>query len=139
LLSKLVVDINATQVRTTITLTALQQSNWIPAPRQYIKSILHHSTVCRKVTAKPYSAPDPLPLPQLQTQDVHPFMFMGVEFTSALYAQQGKQEVKVYLCLFTCATTCAVQMLDLTAKNFLLAFRKFGSCIRECSSSVADE
>ena len=36
--------------------------------------------------------------------------------------------MKVYLCLFTCATTCAVHLeifQDLTAETFLLAFPKF--------------
>ena len=63
-LSKLViVDIHVRLCHSgaTATLTALRQSYWIPAARQYIKSILHHCTVCRKVSGKPYSAPDPLP------------------------------------------------------------------------------
>ncbi|XP_065902510.1 uncharacterized protein [Dysidea avara] len=130
-LSKLViVDIHVRLCRsgTTATLTALRQSYWIPAARQYIKSILHHCTVCHKVSGKPYSTPDPPPLPKLLTQDVHPFTFTGVDFTGALYVQQGRQEVKVYLCLFTCATTRAVHLelvQDLTAQTFLLAFRKF--------------
>jgi len=131
LLSKLViVDIHVRLCHsvTTATLTALWQSYWISAARQYIKTILHHCTVCRKVTGKPYSAPDPPPLPELRTQDVHPFTFTGVEFTGALYVQQGKQEVKVYLCLFTCVTTLAVHLelvQDITAQTFFLAFQKF--------------
>ena len=113
---------------TATTVTALRQSYWIPAARQYVKSILHHCVTCRKITGKPYPAPDPPPLPRLRTQDVHPFTFTGVDFTGALYVRQGKEEVKVYLCLFTCATTRAVHLeivQDLTADMFLLAFRKF--------------
>ena len=113
---------------TNATLTGLRQSFWIPAARQYVKSILHHCVTCHKVNGRPYAAPDPPPLPQLRTQDVHPFTFTGVDFTGALYVQQGKEEVKVYLCLFTCATTRAVHLeivQDLTADTFLMAFRKF--------------
>ena len=112
---------------TTGTLTALRQSYWISAARQYIKSLLHKCVVCRKVSGKPYPAPDP---PHLRTQDVHPFTFTGVDFTGALYVQRDKQEVKVYLCLFTCATTRAVHLeivQDLTAQTFLMAFRKFAA------------
>ena len=61
-------------------------------------------------------------------QDVHPFTYTGVDFTGALYVKDGSQEVKVYLCLFTCATTRAIHLeivQDLTADTFLLAFRKF--------------
>lgn len=93
-----------------------------------MKSILHNCVTCHKIIGRPYAAPDPPPLPQLRTQDVHPFTFTGVDFTGALYVQQGKEEVKVYLCLFTCATTRAVHLeivQDLTADTFLMAFRKF--------------
>ena len=61
-------------------------------------------------------------------QDVHPFTYTGVDFTGALYVKDGSQEVKVHLCLFTCATTHAVHLeiiQDLTADTFMLAFRKF--------------
>ena len=113
---------------TSATLTALRQTYWIPAARHYIKSILRHCVICNRVLGKPYSSPDPPPLPYLWTQDVHPFTFTGVDFTGALYVRHGEQEVKVYLCLFTCATTRAVHLeivQDLTAETFLLAFRKF--------------
>ena len=42
--------------------------------------------------------------------------------------QRGENEVKVYLCLFTCTTTRAIYLeilQDLTAESFLLAFHKF--------------
>ena len=110
------------------TLTALRQTYWIPAARQYIRSILRHCVSCTRVIGKPYSAPDPPPLPHLRTQDVHPFTFTGVDFTGAMYVRQAEQEVKVYLCLFTCATTRAIHLeivQDLTVDTFLLAFRKF--------------
>ena len=110
------------------TLTALRQTYWIPAARQYIKSILRHCVTCLRVIGQPYSAPDPPPLPSLRTQDVHPFTYTGVDFTGALYVKRAEQEVKVYLCLFTCATTRAVHLEivpDLSTETFLLAFRKF--------------
>ena len=72
--------------------------------------MLHYCITCCKVTGKPYPAPDPPPLPQLRTQDVHAFMIIEVDFTGALYAQQGKEEVKVYQCFFTCAITWAVHL-----------------------------
>ena len=116
---------------TASTVTALRQSYWIPAARQYVKSILHNCVTCRKITGKPYPAPDPPPLPRLRAQDVNPFTFTGVDFTGALYVRQGKGEVKVYLCLFTCATTRAIHLeivQDLTADMFLLALLRGGHC-----------
>ena len=76
----------------------------------------------------PFPAPDSAPLPQSRMQDVHPFTYTDVDFTGALYVKDGLQEAKVYLCLFTCATTRAVHLeivQDLTAETLLLAFRKF--------------
>ena len=54
----------------------------------------------------------------------------GVDFTGALFVKEGVQEKKVYICLFTCATTRAVHLevvSDLTVGTFLLAFRRFSS------------
>ena len=99
-----------------------------PNNRRYGPVSAEEFTTMRLKWMKPYSSPDPPPLPYLRTQDVHPFTFTGVDFTGALYVRHGEQEVKVYLCLFTCATTRAVHLeivQDLTAETFLLAFRKF--------------
>ena len=102
---------------------------------------MHKCVVCRKVSGKPYPAPDPPPLPQLRTQDVHPFTFTGVDFTGALYVQQDNQDVNVHLCLFTCATTRAVHLelvQDLTAQTFLMAFRKFAAQRSLLSVMISD-
>jgi len=66
--------------------------------------------ICLRVAGKPYSAPDSPPLPHLKTQDVYPYTFTGVDFTRALGVQHAGEEVKVYLCPFTCAATHAVHM-----------------------------
>lgn len=131
--SRLIVwDIHVTLYHsgTNATLTALRQTYWIPAARQYIKSVLRTCVVCRRISGKPYPTPDTAPLPHIRTQDVYPFTYTGVDFTGALYVRRGGTEVKVYLCLFTCATTRAVHLevvQDLTAESFLLTFRKFAS------------
>ena len=66
---------------TSATVTALRQIYWIPAARQYVRSILRNCVTCLRVIGKPYSAPDPPPLPYLRTQDVRPFTYTGVDFT----------------------------------------------------------
>jgi len=75
-------------------------------------------------------APDQAPLPQSRTQDSPPFTVTGKDFTEALYVQQGSEEAKVYICLFTCVATRAVHLevvTDLSTETFLLAFRRFTS------------
>jgi len=112
------------------TLTAVRQSYWIPAGRQYVKALLHRCVTCKKHSGKPYSAPDPPPLPKTRTRDAPPFTITGIDFTGALYVRQDSNEIKVYICLFTCATTRAIHLevvTDLSTETFLLAFRRFVS------------
>ena len=60
-----------------------------------------------------------------------PFAHTGLDFAGPLYfmeSQNGNNNSKAYVCLFTCASTRAVH-LELTPRlnveNFLLAFHKF--------------
>ena len=90
------------------TLTAIRQQFWILIARQYIRTLLQCCTTCKRHIGKPYPAPDPAPLPVVRTSDVAPFTVTGIDFTGALYVQQNSREQKVYICLFTCATTRAI-------------------------------
>ena len=112
------------------TITTLRQIFWIPSMRQCVKSLLSGCVPCRKLTGKPYRAPDPPPLPKIRVTETPLFTITGVDFTGALFVKEGEQEKKVYICLFTCATTKAVHLevvSDLTVETFLLAFRRFCS------------
>ena len=104
--------------------TALCQSYWVPAARQYVKSLLHRCTICKRHHGRPYPAPDPAPLSRFRTQDMPPFTVTGVDFTGALYVQQKgvysrapRQEL----------STLKYVVTDLSTETFLLAFRRFAS------------
>ena len=115
---------------TNSTLTAIRQTFWIPKARQRIKSLLRTCTTCKRHSGKPYPVPDPPPLPKMRMHDVVPFTVTGVDFTGALYVQMNGAESKVYICLFTCATTRAIHLeivTDLSTETFLLALRRFAS------------
>jgi len=63
-------------------------------------------------------------------QQTQPFEVTGVDYTGALYVRNAGIEIKVYTCLFTCATTRAIHLEvveDLTVETFLLAFCRFAS------------
>ena len=112
------------------TVTAIHQMYWIPTIRAFIKKLLRKCVVCTKLTGKPYKAPDPPPLPKARISNCILFSVCGVDFTGALYVREGETERKVYICLFTCATTRAVHLeivLDMTVESFMLAFQKFAS------------
>ncbi|VDI27843.1 Hypothetical predicted protein [Mytilus galloprovincialis] len=55
------------------TVTSLRQFYWIPAVRQYVKTIIHKCVTCRKVTGRPYATPYPPPLPADRLRDSPPF------------------------------------------------------------------
>jgi transposase InsO family protein len=112
------------------TLTAVRQRFWIPTGRQYVKKLLHRCVTCRKVLGRPYEAPDPPPLPACRLTDSPPFTVTGVDFTGAIYVKTQRGQEKVYICLFTCASTRALHLevvTDLSVPTFMNAFRRFAS------------
>ena len=112
------------------TVTALRQKFWITSARRYVRSVLRSCVTCKRVCGKPYSTPDPPPLPKLRTQLAPPFTVTGVDFTGALYVRTKSGEEKAYICLFTCANTRAIHLevvSDLSEESFLQAFRRFVS------------
>ena len=55
---------------------------------------------------------------------------MGVDFTGALFVHHNNEEQKVYICLFTCATTRTIHVevvTDLSMETFLLEYQCFAS------------
>ena len=111
--------------------TALRQKFWIPTARQSVKKVLRCCVNCRKVVGTSYSAHDPAPLPKSRLHKVVPFKVTGVDFTGALFVNETDgSETKVYICLFTCATSRAIHLevvTDLTEETFIQAFRRFAS------------
>ena len=114
------------------TCSSFRQQYSIPSIKQRIRSILRSCVTCRRVSGKPYRAPDHAPLPAFRVSDAHPFTVVGVDYTGA-YTIRGispKDDLKAYICLFTCASTRAIHLElveDLSAQSFLLAFRRFVS------------
>lgn len=98
--------------------------------RQYVRKLFRRCVTCRKLKGTPYNAPDPPPLPKIQTQQSEPFSVTGVDYAGPLYVKQNNREIKSYICLFTCAVTRAVHLevvTDFTERSFIQAFRRFAS------------
>ncbi|XP_053402669.1 uncharacterized protein LOC128557991 [Mercenaria mercenaria] len=129
----IVTDAHENQLHSGInsTVTQLRQKYWIPAIRQCAKSVLRKCVICRRVTGRPYTAPDTLPLPKIRVKESPPFSVTAVDFTGALYVKDNTgSEIKVYICLFTCAVTRAVHLEvvpNLSEDSCLQAFRRFAS------------
>ncbi|XP_064475318.1 uncharacterized protein LOC135389183 [Ornithodoros turicata] len=111
------------------TMSALRERWWLLQARQAVKSVIHRCAVCVKFRARPASAPT-APLPATRTDPTHPFDTTGVDFAGPLYVKTTTNTAspKCYVVLFTCATTRAVHLelaTDLTARAFVMAFRRF--------------
>ena len=70
-----------------------------------------------------------LPAEHISTEP--PFSNTGINFAGPLYVRgAGSTKAKVYICLFTCASTRAIHLeltKELSVTAFLLAFRRFTS------------
>ena len=68
---------------------------------------------------------NPAPLPKSRAQDAHRFTSTNVDFNRALYTRSGSEDVKVYVCLFMCATSIAIHLKvvkDLSNTTFCWPF-----------------
>ena len=99
--------------------------------RQIIKEILRLCVVCKKLECLPYDSTLPPDLPACRVSDDPPFVHTGLDFAGPLYVQElvdRGNNAKVYICLFTCASTRAIH-LELTCgmnvNSFILVFRRF--------------
>ena len=72
---------------------------------------------------------DPPPLPKNKLSSESPFTVTGVDFSGALHVKgENEQNRKVYICLFACPNTTAIDLEvvhDLTEELFSLAYRRF--------------
>ncbi len=97
-----------------------------------------HQTLCRLYEVhlyggKPFPHDVPPSLPESRVDEVPPWTNTGVDYAGPLYVlkrnsvEKGITE-KVYLCLFTCASTRGIHLEIVegcSAEQFLLAFRRF--------------
>ena len=116
---------------TPATLAAVRERYWIIKGRSLVRKIIRRCTICRRYDGKPFSSPVVPDLPAERTSTEPPFSNTGIDFAGPLYVQgAGSTETKVYICLFTCASTRAIHLeltKELSAAAFLLAFRCFTS------------
>ena len=73
-------------------------------------------------------------LPQFRVDDSPPFTYTGLDFAGPLYVHESSADIskatKIYVLLFTCASTRAVHLEiveRLAVETFLRAFRRFAA------------
>ena len=116
---------------TPATLAAVREIYWIVKGRGLVRKIIRRCVICRRYDGKPFSSPVVPDLPAERVSTEPPFCNTGIDFAGPLYVRgAGGTECKVYICLFTCASTRALHLeltRELSATAFLLAFRRFTS------------
>ena len=114
------------------TLTTIRERFWVLRGRQTVKRILNQCVVCRRADGVPFATPPSPDLPPERVSDAPPFVNTGLDFVGPLFIRKhGTDSLsndKVYILLFTCASTRGVH-LELTPSldvpSFLRAFRRF--------------
>ena len=112
------------------TLNCIHGRFWVLRGREAVKRIVRKCVTCRKFEGKPFSTPKDPPLPASRVSDQAPFTHTGIDFAGPLYATTAQTTRKVYIYLFTCASTRAIHLelvYSLSVPSFLQAFRRFAA------------
>ena len=114
------------------TLTTLRERFWILRGREAVKRVIKKCVICLRINGMPYKAQSTPDLPSERVSDDPPFTHVGLDFAGPLNIvnEHANESSKVYVCLFTCASTRAVHLelcKSLDVQDFLLAFRRFAS------------
>ena len=114
------------------TLTEVRSKYWIPKGRQTVRKELFGRNICRRFQGRSYPVPESPDLPEFRVRDVHAFSCVGVDFAGPLFVKSKVKDdpemAKVYIALFTCATSRAVHLElvpSLDAPTFLLCLGRF--------------
>ena len=112
------------------TIVALRNHFWVPSARTETLHLLAKCVTCKKVTGRHYTLPIMSPeLPQFRYDtSARPISNISIDLAGPLNVKdRSGTHVKVYICLFTCLTTRAINLEvveDLSTSSFLQALRR---------------
>ena len=114
------------------TLTTIRERFWILRGREAVKRVLKKCVICLRINGMPYKSQSTPDLPSERVSEDPPFTHVGLDFAGPLNIvnEHANGSSKVYVCLFTCASTRAIHLelcRSLDVQEFLLAFRRFAS------------
>ena len=108
--------------------TLLRQHFWVPQGRAEVHLILKKCQTCKRYEGPAYGLPSFPALPAERITRSAPFEHVGLDYFGPMTISIGDTSKKVWVCLFTCFTICAIHMEwveDLSASSFLQCFRRF--------------
>ena len=95
-----------------------------------MKSVISKCSLCQKFNSLSFRYPKITNLPKHRVNLVKPYENVGVDYGGPFLVlnYQGREELKMYLLIFTCLSIRAVHLElveDMTTKSFVQAFVRF--------------
>ena len=90
--------------------------------------ILKRYLICLRFQGRPYKVKPMVPWSTSKVIRSKAFTNTGLDYFGPLYIRQGKNRVKVWVCLFTCITVGVIHLElveDMTAEQLLSALCRF--------------
>ena len=111
------------------TLMDLRSRFWIVKGRQLVKKIVHACKLCTRIQGLSYGHSEISQLPEFRVKEDLAFTSVGIDFAGPLFIKTESQALKkVYIALFTCATTRALHLEivpNLSCEAFLRCLKRF--------------
>ena len=97
--------------RVNITMTNIRENYWIPRLRQLTKKVISKCHGCKNFQTIPFTTPIPGYLPKTRTKQNLSFKVIGADYAGPIYCKtKSNTEVKVYILLFTCSFSRAIDL-----------------------------
>ena len=113
------------------TLNSIREKYWTVQGCEVVKRVIWPCIVCKQIEGKPFGTPREPQLPLSRVSNAPPFANTGIDFAGPLHVsckgrdQSNSTMEKAYVCLLTCASTCALHLElvpNLSVATFLQAF-----------------
>ena len=111
------------------TLSDVRSKFWIVKGRKAVKSVLRKCVTCRRYQGRPLLPPETPDLPDYRVNTLYAFQCTGLDYAGPLFIKNNTDTtLKVYILLFTCASSRALHLEltpDMKALAFIRAFERF--------------
>lgn len=91
------------------TLAYIRERFWILRGRRTVKSVLYKCVICKRYQRKALTSPPTTDLPVFRVHG-RSFVNVGLDYAGPLYIKDRDLTPKVYVLLFTCATSRAIHL-----------------------------
>ena len=112
------------------TLSRLRRRFWLVRGRQFVKNIIRKCVICKHWQGKTLNSPQTPNLPLFRIDDSFSFCNVGLDYAGPLFVRNSANVAtsKVYVLLFTCASSRAIHLElvpNMKSEAFIRAFERF--------------